>query len=506
MSTACEFLSSVREGIAPTPPLGTTKATTILTIFVLLLIGTVFADGAGVGNGSESGVQRQGRTPREFMVVTPGKMNAVAGSKIFLPCSYTCTISGITHTLVEWFRRDGHEEERLYQYPNGYRQWPLHATWMGDVSKCDASITVSDIQTHDSGRYRCEVTVYPQNIQDIGYLQLNVKSPSDLVVVTPDKMNAMAGTTFLLPGIYTCTISGVTHTLVEWFRIIDGHEERIYKYPDGETSHWPLQATWVGDVSTCNASITVSDIQTHDSGRYRCEVTVYPQNIQDIGYLQLNIYPRTDLAVVIPDAKDATVGSTALLSCSYTCKITGIRHTLVEWFRTIDGQDEKVYKIIYRKRSLRPLQVTWVGDESTCNASITISDIQTHDAGRYRCEVTIYRHDKPSMQDIGYLQLNVHSEPEPSDATPTPSPAPAPSPVAGIVLGVIAALGVAAGVVFYCRRRLMRQSQPREAEARVEETHGLNPNGEDGGARAGPDAPAEQGDEPNDEGERETST
>ncbi|XP_075911940.1 peroxidasin homolog isoform X2 [Petromyzon marinus] len=508
MSTAREFLSSVREGIAPTPPLGTTKATTILTIFVLLLIGTVFADSVGVGDGSESGVQRQGRTPRELMVVTPEKMNAVAGSKIFLPCSYTCTISGVIHTLVEWFRTIDGLEERIYQYPNGDRQWPLHATWMGDVSKCDASITVSDIKTHDSRRYRCEVTVYPQNIQGIGYLQLNVNSPSDLVVVTPDEMDVIAGTTFLLPCVYTCTISGVTHTLVEWFRIIDGHEERIYQYADGETSHWYLQATWVGDVSKCDASITVSDIQTHDSGRYRCEVTVYSPTLQyHIGYLQLTVHPRTDLAVVTPDAKDATVGSTVLLPCSYTCNITGIRHTLVEWFRTIDGRDEKVYKIIHRKRSLRPLQVTWVGDESTCDASITISDIQTHDAGRYRCEVTIYRYDKPSMQDIGYLQLNVHNEPEPSDATPTPSPAPAPSPVAGIVLGVIAALGVAAGVVFYCRRRMKRPRQPREAEARVEETHGLNPNGEDGGARAGPDAPAEQGDEPNDEeGERETST
>ncbi|XP_061403507.1 cell adhesion molecule DSCAML1-like [Lethenteron reissneri] len=526
------------------------------------------------------------------MVVTPEKMNAVAGRKIFLPCSYTCTISGITHMLVEWFRMmDGREEERLYKFPNGDRQWPLHATWMGDVSKCDASITVSDIKTNDSGRYRCEVTVYPQNKHDIGYLQLNVTSPSD-------KMNAMAGTTFLLPCAYTCTISGVTHMLVEWFRIIDGLEERIYKYTDGESSHWPVQATWVGDVSKCDASITVSDIQTHDSGRYRCEVTVYPQNKHDIGYLQLNVtspsdlvvvtpdkmdamagttfilpcsytctisgvtytlvewfritvereeriyqydngessrgplqatwvgdvskcdasitvsdiqthdsgrfrcevtvysqtmqyhigylqltvQPRTDLAVVTPDAKNATVGSTALLPCSYTCTITGIRHTLVEWFRTIDGHDEKVYKIIYRKRSLRPMQVTWVGDKSTCNASITISNIQTHDAGRYRCEVTMYRHDKPSMQDIGYLQLNVHNEPEPRDATPTPTPTPAPAPVAGIVLGVIAALlVVVAGVVFYCRRR--RPSQPREAEVPVEDTLKLNPNGEDEGAR-----------------------
>ncbi|XP_075911950.1 uncharacterized protein LOC116958144 [Petromyzon marinus] len=492
--------------------LGTTKATTIV---ILLLIGTVFADSAGVGDGSESGVQRQGRTPREFVVVTPEKMNAVVGRKIPLPCSYTCTISGVTHTLVEWFRRDGREEERIYLFPNGNSSsGPLQASWMGDVSKCDASITVSDIKTHDSGKYRCEVTVYPQNIHDIGYLQLNVNSPSDLVVVTPDKMNAMAGTTFLLPCVYTCTISGVTHTLVEWFRIIDGREERIYLFPNGNSSGGPLQASWMGDVSKCDASITVSDIQTHDSGRFRCEVTVYPQNIQDIGYLQLNVTSPSDLAVVTPDAKDATVGSTALLSCSYTCNITGIRHTLVEWFRTIDGQDEKVYKIIYRKRSLRPMQVTWVGDESTCNASITISDIQTHDAGRYRCEVTIYRYDKSSTEDIGYLQLNVHNEPEPTDArptpTPTPAPTPAPSPVLGIVLGVVIPLVAVAGVVLYCWRRIMRLCQPRESEAPPQEMQPMNPVGEDAGAGEsdrGQVAPAEEGDEPNDEeGERETST
>ncbi|XP_061403518.1 coxsackievirus and adenovirus receptor-like [Lethenteron reissneri] len=409
------------------------------------------------------------------MVVTPEKVNAVAGSKILLPCSYTCTISGVTHTLVEWFRMmDGREEERIYKFPNG-DEWPLHATWMGDVSKCDASITVSDIKTNDSGRYRCEVTVYPQKKHDIGYLQLNVNSPSEFAVVTPDKMDAMAGTTFLLPCSYTCTISGVTHTLVEWLRIIDGREERIYQFSEGESSHWPLHATSVGNVSKCDASINVSDIQTHDSGRYRCEVSVYPQNKQDIGYLQLIVHPRTDLAVVTTDAKDTTVGSTALLPCSYTCNITGIRHTLVEWFRTIDGHDEKVYKTTHRK-SLRPLQVTWVGNDSTCDASITISNIQTHDAGRYRCEVTIYRHDKPTMEDIGYLQLNVPNEPEPRDATPTPTPTPAPAPVAGIVLGVIAALLVVAVVVgFYCWKK--RQSQAREPEVPPQEMQPMNPIG-----------------------------
>ncbi|XP_061403513.1 cell adhesion molecule DSCAML1-like [Lethenteron reissneri] len=448
--------------------------TTTLPIFLLALIGTVVADSVRVGNGSESGAQRQGSTPREFMVVTPEKVNAVAGSKIFLPCSYTCTISGVTHTLVEWFRMIDGREERLYQHPNGDRQWPLHATWMGDVFKCDASITASDIKTHDSGPYRCEVTVYPQNKHDIGYLQLNVNSPSELVVVTPDKMDAMAGSTLILPCSYTCTISGVTTKLVEWFRIIDGREDRIYQFSEGENRHWPLQATWVGDVSKCDASITVSDIQTHDSGRYRCEVSVYSLTVQyHIGYLQLTVLPRTDLVVVTPDAKDATVGSMALLPCSYTCTITGIRHTLVEWFRTIGGHDEKVYKIIHRKRSLRPLQVTWMGNDSTCDASITISNIQTHDAGRYRCEVTMYRYDKPSMQDIGYLQLNVHNEPESTNATPTPSPAPAPSTVAGIALGVIAALVVAAGVIFYCRRRL-RLCHPREPEAPPHEMESMN--------------------------------
>ncbi|XP_061403511.1 uncharacterized protein LOC133339386 [Lethenteron reissneri] len=474
MSTSRESLSSIREGIALTSPLGTTKATTIFIL--LLLFGTVVADSAGVGNGSESGARRQNRTRRDFMVVTPEKMNAVAGSKIFLPCSYTCTISGVTHTLVEWFTvRDG-LEERIYQFPNGNSsRGPLHATWMGDVSKCDASITVSDIKTHNSGRYRCEVTVFPQNKHDIGYLQLNVTSLSELVVVTPDKMDAMAGSTFILPCSYTCTISGVTTKLVEWYRIIDGREDRIYQFSEGENKHWPLQATWVGDLSKCDASITVSNIQTHDSGRYRCEVTFFSQTGQyHIGYLQLTVHPRTDLAVVTP--VESRVGSTVLLPCSYTCTIGDITSTLVEWFRTIGGHSEKVYKIKYSKRSLRPLQVTWVGDDSTCDASITISDIQTHDAGRYRCEVTIYRYDKPSMKDIGYLQLNVHNEPEPTDATPTPSPASAPSPVIGIVLGVIAALLVVAVVVgFYCWKK--RQSRLREAEAPVEEMQPMDPVG-----------------------------
>ncbi|XP_078477154.1 endothelial cell-selective adhesion molecule-like isoform X5 [Lampetra planeri] len=378
---------------------------------------------------------------------------------------------------------------------------------MGDVTKCDASINVSDIKTQNSGQYRCEVTVYPQNMKDIGFLQLIVNSPSELVVVIPDKMNAMAGTTFILPCSYTCTISGVTHTLVEWLSIIDGREERFYQYADGESRDWPLQATWVGNVSKCDASITVSNLQTNDSGRYRCEVTVYPQNMQDIGYLQLTVHPRTDLAVVTPVEVKARVGSTVLLPCSYTCTISDVSWTLVEWFRTIGGHNEKVYKIKYSKRSLRPLQVTWVGDESTCNASITISDIQTHDAGQYRCEITVSQNDKPNMQDIGNLQLNVHNEPEPTDAAPTPSPAStlAPLTVAGIVVGVIAALLLAvAGVGYYCWKK--RQSQPIESAAQPHEQERMNPGVSDAEGCSGQVGLAEQADEPNDEeGEHETS-
>ncbi|XP_061403822.1 myelin protein zero-like protein 1 isoform X2 [Lethenteron reissneri] len=432
--------------------ISTLGRTTTMFMIKIALFGMMLAGSAGVGNGLESEAQRQ-----ELMVVTPEKMNAVAGSTILLPCSYTCTISGVTHTLAEWLRIIDGRDETIYKFPNGdISSWPLQTSWMGDATKCDASINVSNIKIQNSGRYGCKVTVYPQNKHDIGYLQLIVNSPSELVVVTPDKMNAMAGTTFILPCSYTCTISGITHMLVEWLSIIDGREERFYQYADGESRHWPLQATWVGNVSKCDASITVSNLRTNDSGQYRCEVTVYPQNMQDIGYLQLNVHPRTDLAVVTPVEVKARVGSTVLLPCSYTCTISDVSWTLVEWFRTIGGHNEKVYKIKYSKRSLRPLQVTWLGDESTCNASITISDIQTHDAGQYRCEVTVSQYDKPSMQDIGYLQLNVHNEPEPTDAAPTPSPAstPAPSTVAGIVIGVIAALGAVAalaGVAFYYR-------------------------------------------------------
>ncbi|XP_078477151.1 uncharacterized protein LOC144738112 isoform X2 [Lampetra planeri] len=489
--------------MSPTSPLGRTTTTMLKIIIRFALFGMMLAGSAGVGNGLESEAQRQ-----EFMVVTPEKMNAVAGSTILLPCSYTCTISGVTHTLAEWLRITDGREETIFKFPNeDSTSWPLQASWVGDVSKCDASINVSDIKTQNSGQYRCEVTVYPQNKHDIGYLQLIVNSPSELVVVTPDKMNAMAGTTFILPCSYTCTISGVTHTLVEWLSIIDGREERVYKHPDGESDPWPIQATWVGNVSNCDASITVSNLQTNDSGRYRCEVTVYPQNMQDIGYLQLNVQPRTDLAVVTPVEVKARVGSTVLLPCSYTCTISDVSWTLVEWFRTIGGHNEKVYKIKYSKRSLRPLQVTWVGDESTCNASITISDIQTHDAGQYRCEITVSQNDKPNMQDIGNLQLNVHNEPEPTDAAPTPSPAStlAPLTVAGIVVGVIAALLLAvAGVGYYCWKK--RQSQPIESAAQPHEQERMNPGVSDAEGCSGQVGLAEQADEPNDEeGEHETS-
>ncbi|XP_032802547.1 uncharacterized protein LOC116938925 isoform X2 [Petromyzon marinus] len=123
-------------------------------------------------------------------------------------------------------------------------------------------------------------------------------------------------------------------------------------------------------------------------------------------------------------------GATATLGCSFPCGTVGVQSTVVEWDMVERGD-----KILMMDGVPWPMipRAAWIGDFSTCNASISLSDVRESDSGTYCCSVLLLN---MYYEGEAYVTLRVLS---PSSVT-SKMDSPMASPSASERVGVIAAI------------------------------------------------------------------
>ncbi|CAN0430667.1 unnamed protein product [Lampetra fluviatilis] len=220
-----------------------------------------------------------------------------------------------------------------------------------------------------------------------------------LNVRTETEVQITEGSVALLFCSFDCSPNSDNATTIEWSRVSDGSKILV---KNGNYFKPHPRMEWAGDESNCDATIRVNDAETRDSDSYRCKVIRQPSNDQGFSVVRLRVSETRGLVVRAPGEVTAVQGDTALLPCSYFCGVKGNNDTLVEWYKTINGEKKKIYKI--ELRSLNEPRVKWMGDESKCDSSISMSNIQNDDSGRYHCEVTLLSFLK---QGSKALQLRV---------------------------------------------------------------------------------------------------
>ncbi|XP_078477491.1 uncharacterized protein LOC144738329 isoform X3 [Lampetra planeri] len=305
------------------------------------------------------------------------------------------------------------------------------------------------------------------------FAALNVRTDSEVQITE--------GSVALLLCSFDCSPNSDNATTVEWSRVSDG-SKLLVKNGNDFKPHPRME--WADNKSNCNATIRINDAETGDSDSYRCKVIRQPSNDQGFSVVRLRVSETRVLVVRAPEEVTAVQGDTALLPCSYFCGVKGNNDTLVEWYKTINGEKKKIYKI--ELRSLNEPRVKWMGDESKCDASISMSNIQNDDSGPYHCEVTLLSFLKQGSKTLQLRVQEAAPDPVPSTTT-TPTTTPTITPTSGGLnaggiagVSIAAVIGVAAAAIgVYCW--MSRRDRPPEEVVQDHELQPMAP-AEGGGA------------------------
>ncbi|XP_078451885.1 uncharacterized protein LOC144719635 isoform X2 [Lampetra planeri] len=212
------------------------------------------------------------------------------------------------------------------------------------------------------------------------------------------------------------TTARPTGTITRWCS--GGKLKRIFIRNGNEVNNHP-RVQWTGNQAACNASIVMREVLLEDSAQYRCEVFRIP-SYEGRSVVELHTLPSKDLIIYAPTEETTNVGNDVLLKCSFFCKGPRDKSTLVQWWRIRDGRDEKIFTKNGQDHVVDS-RFAWRGNETSCDASISIKNASLSDAAQYRCEVIYIPSYKQGRK---VMRLNVQAPPDtPCQTTPRINPA-----------------------------------------------------------------------------------
>nr|XP_032802536.1 uncharacterized protein LOC116938917 [Petromyzon marinus]XP_032802537.1 uncharacterized protein LOC116938917 [Petromyzon marinus] len=252
----------------------------------------------------------------------------------------------------------------------------------------------------------------------IALLVRYARAAGELAVHTDMEVAIKEGSDALLSCTYDCTPHGDNHTVVQWWRVKEGNVEQVFIRNGKEVNNHP-RVQWMGNLTTCNASIVMREVLLEDSARYRCDVFRIPSFNEGGSVVELHTLPSTELIIYAPTEETTIVGNDVLLKCTYFCKGPRDKFTLVQWWRIRDGRDEKIF-IKNGEDHVVHSRFAWRGNETSCDASIAITNASLSDVAHYRCEVTYIPSYKQGRK---VMRLNVQAPPDtPIQTTPRINP------------------------------------------------------------------------------------
>ncbi|XP_032822698.2 uncharacterized protein LOC116949448 isoform X1 [Petromyzon marinus] len=127
---------------------------------------------------------------RGLEVRAPGDVFVTAGAVATLSCTYQCEAQQQLITVVEWWRIDRPQRAKILTMDYSIIAHDHRADWIGNITSCNASISLRDVLVSDTGTYLCDVLLLPIYSEGQATLQLHVspydvKKKSDLIQPLP---------------------------------------------------------------------------------------------------------------------------------------------------------------------------------------------------------------------------------------------------------------------------------------------------------------------------------
>ncbi|XP_028420591.1 hemicentin-2-like [Perca flavescens] len=352
----------------------------------------------------ECGVKTEGsdqiRPIRTVRLLVPDVIVvAVPGDDVTLPC--LAPDSSIR--VVKWSRPDLEPDTVLFYRDGHLNTTDQHSSFKGRVELLDrelkdgdASLILKNVNKHDAGIYKCRVMA--SDTDPIRTIRLQV---TDVNVVR------VPGQDVILP----CEAADSSIRVVKWTRP-DLKPDIVLLYSDGHLETYNQNPSFKDRVELVdrelkdgNVSLILKNVSRHDTGTYECRVKT-----GDSGHTKRDTDPDP-IRTVHLQVPDLIVVAVPGQDVNLSCQAADSSLRAVKWSRD-DLEPDTV--LLYRDGHLDTDhqypsfkdRVELVDrDLKDGEVSLTLKNVNKHDAGTYKCEVKT--DDTDQIRPIRTIRLQV---------------------------------------------------------------------------------------------------
>ncbi|XP_078466562.1 uncharacterized protein LOC144729999 [Lampetra planeri] len=185
-----------------------------------------------------------------------------------------------------------------------------------------------------------------------------------------------------------------------------------------------------------------------------------------------SVLPSRGLEVLVPGDVFVTAGAVATLSCTYRCEAQQQQQlvTVVEWWRIDRPQRDKILTMDYSIVA-HDHRAHWIGNITSCNASISLRDVLVSDTGTYLCDVLllpIYSEGQATLQ----LHVSPYDVKKISDPI-QPLPKPSPKPPTMIIVAIVVVVVII--IIMVIAARYLSRPKPQSTDATGRRNTGNRP-------------------------------
>ncbi|XP_043353145.1 tyrosine-protein phosphatase non-receptor type substrate 1-like isoform X2 [Dermochelys coriacea] len=340
----------------------------------------------------------------------PRSLHVAARENMTLSCTFQNRDG--KRTKVLWLRGSGEDLELDSNHPFYRRR--LHVSRMDEHRQGKATLTLAELQERDSGLYHCCIKLDRGETGMGGGTELRVmrrnQSETALTVLqSPAVLRASPGETMNI----SCSFKYKQGSVVKatWTRAPGVLLESDHPFYRGRLIMSDLDLLRKGE-----ATLTLSDLEQRDSGRYRCQISIRQgESGTGVGTdLQVTERNQSDTGLTVlqsPAVLQASPGETVNLSCSFENRLGSMaKATWTRAPRVELDSDHPFYK--------GRLNVSHLGLLQKGEATLILSELEQRDSGLYWCQISIHLGDSGTgagteLRVMGRNHSDTGKEPSP---------------------------------------------------------------------------------------------